>query len=263
MRDARINTIFEGSSEIMRLFIAREALDPHLKIGAPVLNTTLPKKPGLQAALRAGCSTPAGTRSSGCRAPSAKRIPSASSTGSAANSPAACSTRCCAMARNSTSNRCSSVATSTSLPNSSRSLQSTARGGQARVGETLHRSAQLRIDELFRAIRKNTDAHGYQPRPACANKANELESAAGADTPVCPENPAHLPECKVPQRVKGRPGRCFTGHPGGQAPTEGGCSGTQSTEASPRPAHPVALTPAPPLSIRAQSEPSPSIRSAR
>jgi alkylation response protein AidB-like acyl-CoA dehydrogenase len=53
LRDCRINMIFEGSSEIMRLFIAREALDPHLKIGAPTLNSQLPVSERIKSAIRA------------------------------------------------------------------------------------------------------------------------------------------------------------------------------------------------------------------
>lgn len=54
MRDMRINRIFEGTSEIQHLFIAREAVDPHMKRGYKILLPETPTGEKVAAAAKAG-----------------------------------------------------------------------------------------------------------------------------------------------------------------------------------------------------------------
>jgi len=54
MRELRINRIFEGTNQVMRLFIAREALDVHLKVAADAVMPGVPLGRRLAAFVRAG-----------------------------------------------------------------------------------------------------------------------------------------------------------------------------------------------------------------
>jgi alkylation response protein AidB-like acyl-CoA dehydrogenase len=54
MRDMRINRIFEGSTEIMHLLIAREAVDQHLQVAGDIIEPEVPLSDKARTAVKAG-----------------------------------------------------------------------------------------------------------------------------------------------------------------------------------------------------------------